>query len=259
MGGLAVLEARDLTIGYGRTTVASRIQLEVMSGEVLCLLGPNGAGKTTLFKTLLGLMPPLHGRVLLEGQPLSSLARRGIARTVAYVPQAQNTEFAYSVFDLVLMGCTAKLGPFSLPTTEDRERTLAALESLGIAELGHVDSTRISGGERQLTLIARALAQNTRLIIMDEPTASLDLRNRQLVLSKIRGLAKRGFTVVLSTHEPDQVFALADKVAIVAKGTLFSQGAPDETMTAEILSDAYGLDVRVETASAGKHITVPLV
>jgi iron complex transport system ATP-binding protein len=251
---MMLLAAEDLAIGYGTRRVAEGITLDLSDGEVLCLLGPNGAGKTTLFKTLLGLLPPIGGQVLLQGQDMSGLSRRDIAKIIAYVPQAQVIDFAYSVFDLVLMGRTVHLGPYASPSGADREHAYAALEALGIADLAGADTTRISGGQRQLVSIARALAQDARVIVLDEPTASLDLGNRILVIDTIRELAQRGLGIVLSTHDPDQALDIAQKVAMIASGTQLTCGPVDVVMTPENLSRAYGLSVAFERTSGGRKI-----
>jgi iron complex transport system ATP-binding protein len=249
-----MLEAQDLAIGYGARIVAADISLGVGAGEVLCILGPNGAGKTTLFRTLLGLIPPLAGAVRIEGRAAASLARREIARAIAYVPQAQTTEFAYTVMDLVLMGRTSHLGLFAAPTRADRARAEAALDALGIAHLAGADANRISGGQRQLTLVARALAQDARTIVMDEPTASLDFGNRLVVLDQIRRLTGRGLAVVLSTHDPDQALELATRVAVIAEGGLFAYGLPAEVVTGEVLSRIYAAPVTVERTESGRRV-----
>lgn len=252
-----MIAARGLAVGYGRRVVASGIDVTVGVGEVLCLLGPNGSGKTTLFKTLLGLIPPLAGEVLLDGAALAGLDRRAIARAIAYVPQAHAPVFAYSVLDLVLMGRSVHLGPFSSPGARDIDIAHAALESLGVAALADADATRISGGQLQLALIARALAQDARMIVMDEPTASLDFGNKLIVLDRIRQLAGRGFSIVLSTHEPEHAFDLADRVALIAAGALAAVGPPGTTLTGERLSGVYGVPLTIETTGSGYRIVRP--
>jgi len=249
-----VLTARGLAIGYDRHVVASGIDLAVGRGEVLCLLGPNGAGKTTLFKTLLGLLPALAGEVRLNDRPLNTLTRVEVARAMAYVPQAQTLEFAYTVLDLVLMGRTAHLGPFAAPGATDRARAEAALADLGILDLAHSEANRLSGGQRQLALIARALAQDAPLLVMDEPTASLDLGNRLLVLERVRALKERGYAVILSTHDPDQAYELATEVSLVAQGRLVASGPPVETLTAATLSAVYGVALVVERTASGRMV-----
>lgn len=252
-----MIEARSLAVGYGRRVVASAIDFTVGTGEVLCLLGPNGSGKTTLFKTLLGLIPPLAGGVVLNGVAIAQQDRRDIARAISYVPQAHAPVFAYSVLDLVLMGRTVHLGPFSSPGAGDTEIALEALQSLGIAALADADATRISGGQLQLALIARALAQDARMIVMDEPTASLDFGNKLIVLDRIKQLAARGFSIVLSTHEPEQVFDLADRVALIVGGELAAIGPPATTLTDERLSRVYGVPLTIEVTGSGYRAVRP--
>jgi iron complex transport system ATP-binding protein len=251
------LEARDLSIGYPGHLVGSDISLSLGPGEVLCLLGPNGAGKTTLFRTLLGLQPPLGGTVLIDGAPLAALRPAEIARHLAYVPQAHVTEFSYSVLDVVLMGRTARLKPFSSPGAADERLAREKLAGLGIADLAAQDYTRISGGQRQLALIARALAQEAPILVLDEPTASLDFGNQALVLARIRDLATQEFGIVLSTHDPDHALMVATRVAIIADGGLRAIGPPDEVITAKMLSAIYRTDVVVEETPSGRRVCVP--
>lgn len=171
------LQAIGLGFGYPGKPVGRNVDLSVGPGEVVCLLGPNGSGKTTLFRTMLGLIPAQAGTILLDGVPLGTLAR-----TIAYIPQAQSSQFSYSVLDIALMGRAAHLGPFSAPGSNDMDVAREALATLGIASLPESDYVQISGGQRQLVLIARALAQAAPLLLMDEPTASLDFGNQALVL-----------------------------------------------------------------------------
>src|SRR5215471_10873699 len=251
------LEARDLAIGYPRHLVGRDIALTLTPGEILCLLGPNGAGKTTLFRTLLGLQPPLGGTVLVDGAPLAELAPAEIARRLAYVPQAHVTEFSYTVLDVVLMGRTARLKAFASPGAHDERIAREKLETLGIGELATHDYTRISGGQRQLALIARALAQEAPILVLDEPTASLDFGNQALVLARIRDLAREGFGIVLSTHDPDHALMVATCVAIIADGGLRAVGPPEQVVTAETLSAIYHTDVRIEQTPSGRRVCVP--
>lgn len=253
---MTLLRAHDLAIGYGRTTIARGIDLSVEAGSVTCLLGPNGIGKTTLFKTLLGLIPPLAGKVEVGGHDLMALDQQTVARHIAYVPQAQATEFTYSVLDQVVMGRTAHLGAFAAPKANDYAIAMAALERLGIAALADRDSTRISGGQRQLALIARALAQQARVIVMDEPTASLDLGNRILVLDTIRSLSADNLAVVLSTHEPEHAFIVADRVAILAANG-FLTGPVESVMTSDELSRLYRVKLVVEKTASGRLVVGP--
>jgi iron complex transport system ATP-binding protein len=252
-----MLSVRDLGFGYGAKVVGRDVSLEVRRGEVLCLLGPNGSGKTTLFKTMLGLLPAQAGEVLLEGRPLVGLPRPEIARRVAYVPQAHAAHFPFRVLDMVVMGRTAHLGLFAAPGREDRAKAMAALDALGIANLAETEYTRISGGQRQLALVARALAQDAPAIVMDEPTASLDFGNQVVVLGEVKRLAERGLAVVLSTHDPDHAFSVGSRVALLDGGRLIAQGRPAEVLTAERLRAVYGVSVVVERLSQGQTVCAP--
>lgn len=242
-----LLAAEDLGFGYPGRSVGRGLSLSVDGGEVLCLLGPNGSGKTTLFKTLLGLLPPQAGRVLVEGRDLAGWGAQAVARLLAYVPQAQTGYFPYTVGDMVLMGRTAHVGLFASPSAADRDAARRAIQAVGIAHLAEQEFTRVSGGERQLTLIARALAQEARVMFMDEPTASLDFGNQLRVLDLISSLARQGIAIVFSTHDPDHAFHAAGRVALLHQGTLLRLDTPERTLVPALLQQVYGLAIEVST------------
>ena len=250
---------KDLSIGYGRKLVGSHIGLSVAPGEVVCLLGPNGCGKTTFFKTILGLIPALSGSVELGGKQQSRLSRRELARLIAFVPQQHGPVFPFEVLEVVTMGRTPRLGLFAQPSGADRQIALEALVSVGIEDLATRDYSRLSGGQRQLVLIARALAQQASVLVMDEPTASLDFGNQMRVLEKIRDLSRRGQgrAVVLSTHDPDQAFALMARVVLMKDGNIHAEGTPDEVLTGDCLTHVYGTAVVVETTTSGRKVCLP--
>ena len=256
------LTANDLAFGYHDHRVGSGVTLELAAGEVLCLLGPNGSGKTTLFKTLLGLLPPQGGAVWLDGSDLNTLTRAQIARRISYVPQAHSAFFAYTVREVVLMGRTAHMGLFAAPSARDYAASITAIRRMGLEHLSHALYTRISGGERQLALIARALAQDARLLVMDEPTANLDFGNQVRVLEHIRKLAADGIGVLLSTHDPDHAFLCADRVAMLYGGALVACGTPEDEITAQRLRQLYGIDVAVTALTLDdarrRHVCLPL-
>ncbi len=251
------LEAIDLSFGYPERLVGQGANLAMAPGEILCLLGPNGSGKTTLFKTLLGLLPARGGTVRIGGRPIGTFKRPELARLIAYVPQAQAAPFPYTTLDLVLMGRVAHRGVFAGPTRQDRDIAGEALDQLGILDLAQRDVTRLSGGQRQLVVVARAIAQAAPLIVMDEPTASLDFGNQVVVLNHVKRLAAQGTGVVLSTHNPDHAFAIANRVILMQDGELLVQGTPSEVLTAQRLQQVYGVPVRVDRLAGGQTVCVP--
>ncbi len=237
------LTASNLGIGYPARRIAENLDVTLAPGEVVCLLGPNGIGKSTLFRTLLGLQPALGGSVSVAGSAIASMSPRDLARHIAYVPQAHAGYFPFTLRDMVLMGRTAHRGIFSGPGNQDRAVAEAAIERLGLTPLADAIYTRLSGGERQLALIARALAVEARLMLLDEPTANLDFGNQARVLVEIRRLAATGIGVLFTTHDPDQALAHADRVLLLGAGGLLAQGKPQEILTAESLRRLYGIEV----------------
>ncbi len=236
-----LLQLQALAFGHHGRALGAPVDLEVRAGEVVALLGPNGCGKTTLFRSVLGLLPALGGRVRVDGQDTRAVPRGQLARRLAYVPQAHAGVFAYRVEDVVLMGRAVHVARFSSPLRSDRDAAHDALQRLGVAHLADRAYTEISGGERQLVLIARALAQQARVIVMDEPTASLDFGNQRLVLREIEALKARGVAVLLSTHQPEHALRIADRVALMRAGTLQAFGPPAQVMSAAALAQLYGM------------------
>lgn len=245
------LKCSALAYGYGRHKVGSGVSLAVAPGEVVCLLGPNGGGKTTLFKTLLGLLPAQGGSIWLDNDNLTDMSRAAVARRLAYVPQAAGGYFPFSVREVVLMGRAAYLRAFAGPTPEDRQHAESAIARVGIAHLAEAEFTRISGGERQLVLLARALAQAAPIIVLDEPTANLDFGNQVRLLAEIRRLAGDGVGILWATHAPDHALACADRVALVARGGLVNYGATAEVVDAATLSDLYGVAIEIRSLAGG--------
>src|SRR5258706_8354025 len=235
-----ILSGHDLTIGYSDRTVGRNLEVALTTGEVLALLGPNGGGKTTLLKTLLGLLAPKAGEVRLDGAALSSRTVRERARLIAYVPQTHVATFAFSVEAVVLMGRTAHGDLFARPTSKDRKVAAAMLDRLGIAQLAQRPYTMISGGERQLVLLARALAQEPQFIVLDEPTANLDFGNQGKVMREIRGLASSGLGVLFTTHDPKHALRAADRAYLLREGQRIADGKVADILTREWLGGLYG-------------------
>ena len=239
------LAARALSFGFPNRTVGQGVDLELAAGEVICLLGPNGSGKTTLIRTLLGLLPPLAGSITMDDRPLAEWPARTRATRLAYVPQAAETYFDFSVREMVEMGRTAHQGVFARPGERDRARSAGALERLNLAGLAERPIHRVSGGERQLALIARALATEATHLLMDEPTANLDFGNQALILEEIARLRDAGAGVLFSTHHPDHALAIADRVVMVRGGTIMAAGATGSTLNSENLSALYARPIEV--------------
>ena len=244
-----LLQVRSLGIGHGPRRVLSEVSFSLQRGELLCLLGPNGSGKTTLLRTLLGLLPPQSGEVRLLDRPLSEWSRKALARHIGYVPQAHAGLFAFTVLDIVLMGRAAHVGRFAAPSAKDRAIAMQCLETLGIAALAECIYTQVSGGERQLALIARALAQEPALLFMDEPTASLDFGNQLRVLEHLLQLRERGIAIQMSTHQPEHALRCADRTALVGEGGLIAVGATANVATVENLARLYRVPENAIAAS----------
>lgn len=248
------LAAANLTYGYRERVIGRGIALDLARGEVLALLGPNGSGKTTLLKTLLGLLAAQGGSLTLDGVPIAPPQR---ARALGYVPQAHAGTFAFTVLSVVRMGRSAHGGLFAAPSARDHEVAHAMLERLGIARLAERPYTLISGGERQLVLIARALAQEPAYVVLDEPTASLDFGNQGRVMSEIRRLAAEGLGVLFTTHDPNQALRHADRVMMIRDGEALASGRADDLLTPERLECLYGVRIEMLRDANGQVAFLP--
>ena len=246
-----VLEVRGLSVGYGGEPVLEDVSFTLEEGHVLVLLGPNGVGKTTLFKTMLGFLPCLAGTVLLDGEDTRTWTRRRFAQAVAYVPQAHDAAFGFAVRDMVLMGRTPDLDGMRAPRGEDERIADAVIEQLGLASLAGRDCRTLSGGELQMVLVARALAQRPRLLVMDEPCASLDLGNQTLLLSRIAQLAADGLSVIVTSHDPNHAFLLDADVTCIARDKTVRSGRAAEMLTPGLLSMLYDTQVGVGAIAGG--------
>lgn len=243
----AAFSVRGLRFGYGREApeVLHDLSLEIPGGTTTAVLGPNGCGKTTLLHLVLGWLTPQGGDILVEGRPLAEIPRRERGRLLALVPQAEYVPFDFSVFEYVLMGRTPYVGVLEMPSPDDRAVALESLESLGLAHLWRRPVPELSGGERQMVTLARALAQRTPILLLDEPTAHLDLGNKGRLLDALAGLADRGTTIVLTTHDPETASLAASTVVLMREGRVLAAGPVDQVLVAERLSPTYGVAVKV--------------
>jgi len=239
------LEVRELCFSYGEHRVLKGISFSAEYGELLSVLGPNGVGKSTLFRCILGLLKPQSGQCLIDSKSTAGLGAKELAAHIAYIPQSHYPTFNFSVMDMVLMGTTAQVNALSVPGKRQVALAYEALERLGIGHLENRGYTNISGGERQLVLIARAIAQQAKILIMDEPSANLDYGNRTRVMQTVRSLAGQGYAIIQSTHDPDQAFLYSDKVLAIHGGQVLAHGSPKDTITGELISKLYGVDVEV--------------
>jgi ABC-type cobalamin/Fe3+-siderophores transport systems, ATPase components len=245
--GGTLLELESVVFGYGREgpEALRGLSARVEEGSVAAILGPNGAGKTTLLHIALGYLRPRSGRVLYAGKDIGSYSRRELGREIALVPQSERIPFQYSVLEYVTLGRSPRIAILAMPSPEDERVAREAIAKVGLESLASREVTSLSGGERQLAAIARSISQGTRLMLMDEPMAHLDLANKARVLSIVRSLARGGTTVLFTTHEPEVAAAAASELILVRDGRSLASGPTGEVMTGELLSETYGLPVEV--------------
>jgi iron complex transport system ATP-binding protein len=249
-----MLSTQSLSIGYGERTLAANISFTLHDGEVIAILGPNGSGKTTLFRTLLGFTPALQGATLLDGRAISELAPSAIARAVAYVPQVSANFANFSVIEVVQMARAPHLAWYASPGAKDRAIAANVLAELNIGDFAEREFNELSGGERQLVMIARALASEAKILLMDEPTASLDFGNQFLILDEIAKLKARGVAVIFTTHHPDHALRIADRTLTITHGGDVRIGVTSTVLNAASLSALYDIDIELINSRHGPGI-----
>ncbi len=254
------IRAEELSFSYRRTRkVLDGVEFSAAAGEITFILGANGSGKTTLLSCCIGVLLPEAGMITVDELPLSALGPRARARLIGFVPQIHNPVFAYTVWEVVLMGRAPHLPILSRPGRRDRELTERALRAVGLWKLRDRPYTEISGGERRLTLIARGLAQGVRYLLMDEPDAHLDPAFQHRTLSSLEELAHaQDIGILVSSHHPNNAFLYADRVVILSKGKLISNGAPSEAITPAALETAYGMPFELLDSGDGRRAVLPV-
>ena len=235
------LSLENLCFSYGERRVLCGVSFTAEKGELLSVLGPNGAGKSTLFRCIIGALEGYTGTISMNGTDLRTLSPREKARCIAYIPQSHRPTAGYTVLDTALMGLTRQLGTISQPKKQHRELAMSALEQLGIAQLANREFSHLSGGEQQMVLIARAITQQAEVMVMDEPTSSLDYGNHLRVLQQVKELTRQGYTVLMSTHNPQHALSLADRVLALDDGGAAASGSTDDILTPALLEKLYNI------------------
>ena len=242
-----LLEIQNVRGGYGNGDIVKGVSCSADHGDILCLVGPNGCGKTTLFRLMLGSIPVSSGDIIIDGRNTKNLSPKELASLIAYIPQYHTPIFSYTVLDVVIMGRASHFSAFDTPKKADREAAFAALEKVNALHLANKKYTALSGGQRQLILIARAICQSAKVFVMDEPAANLDYANHQLLMEVVVDLAKKGYCVVMSTHSPEHPASIGSKVLMMHEGKVAAFGTPKEVITPANLETVYDIEMDVIT------------
>lgn len=254
-----MLKVKNLKSGYKDNIVLENISFTVEAGDIICILGPNGSGKSTLIKTIIGLLHPFEGEILLDDRDIKDWSWKDRAKVISYIPQVFSSTFQYRSIDIVLMGRTSYMGIASSPSKEDKRIAGEAMDLLQISHLKDKVYSQLSGGERQLVKIAQALAQEARIIIMDEPTNNLDFGNQATMLNHLKKCSEMGITIIMATHFPEQAFLYGTKALLVKEGKVIEVKKPMENLTEESLEILYGIKVKIiELKSDGRQMKLCL-
>ncbi len=256
-----MLKIDNLSFSYGEHWVIENLSLDIDSGSLVALLGKNGSGKSTLIRLILGLLKPNSGTIELDGMRSDSLSFKERSALMSYIPQKSDTVYPSKVIDYVVMAFANRLRLYSHPGKKERDAALNALKEVGIESLSEKNVMEISGGEMQLSMIARSLCQNSKIILMDEPTSSLDFSNQIAVLERLRALKEKGITLIYSTHNPDLALEYSDRILLMKDGKTRSVDNKDELLDGRALSEIYGRKIEVKTIEANgkkRHICIAL-
>ena len=241
-----MIELKNLVFGYSKERqVLNDVSIEFHSDIITSVLGPNGSGKTTMLKTMLGLIRPLSGKVIIDGKDLNSISLKERAKLMAYVPQKHNAVFDYRVIDVVAMGRVSYSGIFSNTSKNDLAIAMESMEKMGIGHLAEKAYTQISGGEQQMALIARALAQQAKILILDEPVTGLDYGNQIKLLKTLKKLSEEGITCIKTTHYPEHALWTSGRAVFMRGGQVLEHGTTDDVVTSKNLKAIYDTDIAV--------------
>ncbi len=247
-----IIDVKNLHFSYKKHRVLEGVDLKLYKGEVVSLLGPNGCGKSTLIKLILKLIHG-NGEILIDNKAIEKYSHKNIASHIAYIPQYNNTPFNYSVMEMVVMGRVSKLDFFALPSVHDYEIAKNALKKIGIEHLSNKAFGQLSGGQKQMVLLARAMTQEVNIFIMDEPVAGLDYGNQIRLLELIHELSKQGYTFLKTTHYPDHALLVSTRVVVMNGGKIIANGTPDEVVTKEMIQDIYSINADIITHDLHKR------
>lgn len=248
-------EVKNGSFGYEKRKILNNISFEVETGEVMSVLGSNGVGKTTLLKCMMGFLKWQSGRTYINGRPLEEYPHKDVWKKIAYVPQAKGAAFAYSALDMVVLGRSAHIGTFKQPGQEDIDIALKAMEDIGIVHLKDKLCTRMSGGELQMVLIARALTVSPQMLVLDEPESNLDFKNQLIILDTIRKLSReRNISAIVNTHYPAHALQLSDKALMLNRDGSSFYGEAGEIINEKNMKTAFGVNVHVEKLSLNDMI-----
>lgn len=247
------LKIDNLSFSYNADPLLQNLNADFHNGEFITILGRNGEGKTTLFKLIIGSLKPQKGILTIDGEDLSTFSIKKRAQKIAYIPQSSNPSFSYSVFNTVLMGVTSQISSLSSPSKNDEKRVLTLLDEFGLSHLHNKKLDQISGGEKQLTLIARAILQNSKVLIFDEPTANLDYYNQILVLDRIKKLQEAGYLIILTTHTPEQALLYSSRILLLKDGKFTFSGTAEEIVESNALTNFYGKEIYITKINTGEH------
>ncbi len=255
---MQALTIRDLNFYYGSRLILNDVTFSVPFGSICGLLGPNGSGKTTLFRCINGFLKPTTGTVEINNTSLAQMSRQEIAQNISIVPQQTNNVFGFKVVDMVVMGRSPTLEIWQKPTPFDRINAVDLLKELGVEHLTERPFNEISGGERQMVLLARAIFQNTPIMLLDEPTSHLDLKNQVKIMELVRSVAlEKGITVIMTLHDPNLALNYCDEIVLLKNGRIVDMGEKGRVLIDKSLSAVYELKIRVRTTHQGKQVILP--
>ncbi|MDR0490706.1 MAG: ABC transporter ATP-binding protein [Oscillospiraceae bacterium] len=248
-----MININGVHFSYGKHKVLNNVSFSIEKGEFVCVLGANGSGKTTLLKTILAFLRPQQGAVTLYGQNVHDIGEKELAKKIAYIPQVHTPPFPFKVKDVVLLGRTPHLSYTCRPTAKDERVARDAMDRLGIGTLAEKRYTELSGGQRQMIIIARALTQQPEILIMDEPTTSLDFGNQYIVLAQMLELAREGISVLMVTHDPDHAIYCADRIIAMKSGSILAAGDTRDVINEPVMRRIYNMTIKVRDVSIDRH------